>query len=78
MTTAGLDRALTALSTELSFGAAAAQMLEQHGHEVDRTLVEPMSLGSGPVTRAARVWPSVAVADIATPPSPDQLIVRWR
>ena len=34
-TTAGLDRALTALSTELSFGAAAAQMLEQHGHEVD-------------------------------------------
>ena len=40
MTTAGLDRALTALSTELSFGAAAAQMQEQHGHEVDRTLVE--------------------------------------
>lgn len=40
MTTAGLDRALTSLSTELSFGAAADQMLEQHGHEVDRTLVE--------------------------------------
>ena len=40
MTTAGLDRALTSLSTELSFGATAEQMLEHHGHEVDRTLVE--------------------------------------
>lgn len=40
MTSAGLDRALTSLSTELSFGAAADQMQEQHGHEVDRTLVE--------------------------------------
>ncbi len=47
MTTAGLDRALTALSTELSFGAAAAQMLEQHGHEVDRTLVERRTYAMG-------------------------------
>jgi hypothetical protein len=47
MTTAGLDRALTALSTELSFGAAAAQMLEQHGHEVDRTLVERRTYAVG-------------------------------
>lgn len=39
-TTAGLDRALTALSTVMSFGAAAQQMAEQHGHEVNRTLVE--------------------------------------
>jgi len=39
-TTAGLDRALTALSTQMSFGSAAQQMLEQHGHDVDRTLVE--------------------------------------
>lgn len=40
MTTAGLDRVLTALSTQMSFGAAARQMAEQHGHELDRTLVE--------------------------------------
>ena len=40
MASSGLDRALTSLSTELSFGATADQMLEQHGHEVDRTLVE--------------------------------------
>jgi hypothetical protein len=39
-TTAGFDRAVSALATELSFGATATQMLEQHGHEVDRTLVE--------------------------------------
>lgn len=47
MTTGGLDRALTALSTELSFGQAAAQMLEQHGHEVDRTLVERRTYAVG-------------------------------
>ncbi len=47
MTTAGLDRALTALSTELSFGAASAQMQEQHGHEVDRTLVERRTYAMG-------------------------------
>jgi len=47
MTTAGLDRALTALSTEVSFGAAAEQMLEQHGHEVDRTLVERRTYAMG-------------------------------
>jgi len=39
-TTAGLDRVLTALSTVMSFGSAAQQMGEHHGHEVDRTLVE--------------------------------------
>ena len=46
-TTAGLDRALTALSTQMSFGAAAQQMLEQHGHEVDRTLVERRTYAVG-------------------------------
>lgn len=47
MTTAGLDRALTALSTQMSFGDSAAQMLEQHGHEVDRTLVERRTYAAG-------------------------------
>lgn len=47
MTTAGLDRALTSLSTVLSFGAAAQEMLEQHGHEVDRTLVERRTYAVG-------------------------------
>ena len=46
-TTAGLDRALTALSTVMSFGAAAQQMLEHHGHEVDRTLVERRTYAVG-------------------------------
>lgn len=46
-TTAGLDRALAALSTQMSFGAAAQQMLEQHGHEVDRTLVERRTYAVG-------------------------------
>ena len=46
-TTAGLDRALTALSTQMSFGSAAQQMLEQHGHEVDRTLVERRTYAIG-------------------------------
>lgn len=39
-TTAGFDRALCALSIRMSFGETAKQMLEQHGHDVDRTLVE--------------------------------------
>lgn len=47
MTSAGLDRALTSLSTEMSFGAAKQQMLEQHGHEVDRTLVERRTYAVG-------------------------------
>jgi len=46
-TTAGLDRALTALSTQMSFGSAAQQMLEQHGHDVDRTLVERRTYAVG-------------------------------
>lgn len=46
-TTAGLDRALTALSTQMSFGAAAQQMQEQHGHELDRTLVERRTYAVG-------------------------------
>ena len=46
-TTAGLDRAVTALSTQMSFGSAAAQMDEQHGHEVDRTLVERRTYAVG-------------------------------
>lgn len=46
-TTAGLDRALTALSTVMSFGAAAQQMAEHHGHEVDRTLVERRTYAVG-------------------------------
>jgi hypothetical protein len=46
-TTAGLDRALTGLSTLMSFGAAAQQMQEQHGHEVDRTLVERRTYAVG-------------------------------
>ena len=46
-TTAGLDRALTALSTQMSFGAAAQQMQEQHGHAVDRTLVERRTYAVG-------------------------------
>lgn len=46
-TTAGLDRALVALSTQMSFGSAAQQMAEQHGHEVDRTLVERRTYAVG-------------------------------
>ncbi len=46
-TTAGLDRVLTALSTVMSFGSAAQQMAEQHGHEVDRTLVERRTYAMG-------------------------------
>lgn len=46
-TTAGLDRALTALSTQMSFGSAAQQMAEQHGHAVDRTLVERRTYAVG-------------------------------
>lgn len=40
MTSAGFDRSVTALSTEMSFGRAAKQLKEQHGHDVDRTLIE--------------------------------------
>ena len=47
MTTAGLDRAMTALSTEVSFGETAKQMKEQHGHEVNRTLVERRTYAVG-------------------------------
>ena len=47
MTSAGLDRAVTALSTEMSFGRAAKQMQEQHGHEVDRTLIERRTYAIG-------------------------------
>ena len=47
MTSGGLDRALTALSTEMSFGRAAKQMEEQHGHAVDRTLVERRTYAVG-------------------------------
>jgi hypothetical protein len=47
MTSSGLDRALTALSTEMSFGRAAKQMEEQHGHVVDRTLVERRTYAVG-------------------------------
>ena len=46
-TTSGLDRALTALSAQMSFGSAAAQMAEHHGHEVDRTLVERRTYAVG-------------------------------
>lgn len=46
-TTAGLDRALVALSTQMSFGLAAQQMAEQHGHDVDRTLVERRTYAVG-------------------------------
>lgn len=47
MTSAGLDRAMTAMSTEMSFGQTAKQMKEQHGHEVDRTLVERRTYAVG-------------------------------
>jgi len=47
MTSAGLDRAVTALSTEMSFGRAAKQMEEQHGHVVDRTLIERRTYAVG-------------------------------
>jgi hypothetical protein len=47
MTTGGLDRALTALSTEMSFGRTAKQMEEQHAHSVDRTLVERRTYSVG-------------------------------
>jgi hypothetical protein len=39
-TTIGLDRAMAALAIRMSFGEAAKQMKEQHGHELDRTLVQ--------------------------------------
>lgn len=47
MTTASLDRAVTALSTEMSFGRSAKQMEEQHGHTIDRTLVERRTYAIG-------------------------------
>lgn len=47
MTTSGLDRAVTALATEMSFGRAAKQMQEQHGHVLDRTLVERRTYSVG-------------------------------
>jgi len=47
MTTAGLDRALIALATEMSFGRAAKQMEEQHDHQLDRTLVERRTYAVG-------------------------------
>lgn len=47
MTTAALDRSLTSLSTEMSFGRAAKQMEEQHGHAIDRTLVERRTYAVG-------------------------------
>lgn len=46
-TTAGFDRAVTALATQSSFGVAAEQMLEQHGHEVNRTLIERRTYAVG-------------------------------
>ena len=47
MTSAGLDRAVAALSSEMSFGRAAKQMEEQHGHVIDRTLVERRTYAVG-------------------------------
>lgn len=47
MTTAGLDRALIALAAEMSFGRAAKQMEEQHGHSLDRTLIERRTYAVG-------------------------------
>jgi hypothetical protein len=47
MTTGGLDRAVTALATEMSFGRAARQLEEQRGHAVDRTLVERRTYAVG-------------------------------
>jgi hypothetical protein len=47
MTTAGLDRALVALAIEMSFGRAAKQMEEQHGHSLDRTLIERRTYAVG-------------------------------
>ena len=47
MTTVGLDRALIALAIEMSFGRAAKQMEEQHGHLLDRTLVERRTYAVG-------------------------------
>jgi hypothetical protein len=53
MTTAGFDRAVTSLATEMSFGSAANQMAEHHGHAVDRTLVERRTYSVG---REAEVY----------------------
>jgi len=39
-TTAGFDRSVTALAAQMSFGSASQQMAEQHGHDVNRTLIE--------------------------------------
>ena len=39
--------ARTALATQMSFGAAAEQMQEQHGHELNRTLVERRTYAVG-------------------------------
>ena len=47
MTTASLDRALIALAIEMSFGRSAKQMEEQHGHSLDRTLVERRTYAVG-------------------------------
>lgn len=46
-TTAGFDRAVVTLASELSFGATATQMMEQHGHVVNRTLIERRTYAIG-------------------------------
>jgi hypothetical protein len=46
-TTSGFDRAVVTLASELSFGATATQMMEQHGHSVNRTLVERRAYAIG-------------------------------
>lgn len=46
-TTGGLDRSVSSLATEMSFGRAARQLEEQHGHAVDRTLVERRTYAVG-------------------------------
>jgi len=47
MTSGGLDRALTALTSQMSFGEAVEQLEEQHGHSLDRTTAERRTYAVG-------------------------------
>ncbi len=47
MTSIGLDRMLASFAMVMSFGESSRQMLEHHGHDVNRTLVERRVYAAG-------------------------------
>ena len=47
MTTSGFDRVASGLALRMSFGSAAEELEEQHGHTVNRTLIERRTYAVG-------------------------------